>query len=137
MKDTLPTSRIAELRALADNVAQIELNQAKDLIDDPTSASHHLHIQTLDLLTLFEALYDFNGMNESILYFLEQATRAFIKTKPSQMEEALSYYSTLMRLIRSLAYDRALIDKKFIEYSNLSSDTEIFEGLKAEEIASA
>lgn len=53
------------------------------------------------------------------------------------MEEALSYYSTLMRLIRSLAYDRALIDKKFIEYSNLSSDTEIFEGLKAEEIASA
>lgn len=135
MKNTLPTSRIAELRSLANNVAQIELNQAKDLIDDPTSASHHLHIQTLNLLTLFEALYDFNGMNESILFFLEQATRAFIKVRPSEMEDALSYYSILMRLIRSLAYDRGLIEKKYSEYSNLSSETEIFEGLKEDEIA--
>lgn len=137
MKNELATARIAELRTSANNIAQFELSEAQELINDSSSAAHHLHIETLEFLTLFRALADFNSFNDNILFFLQQATDRYIKSNPNKAGDALDYYSMLMRLLHVIAFERSFIDKKLQQFDILSNETEIFEGLKAEEIASA
>lgn len=137
MKNELATARIAELRTSANNIAQFELSEAQELINDSSSAAHHLHIETLEFLTLFRALADFNGFNDNILFFLQQATDRYIKSNPNAAGDALDYYSMLMRLIHVIAFERSFIDKKLQQFDILSDETEIFERLKADEIAAA
>jgi len=43
----------------------------------------------------------------------------------------------LMRLLHVIAFERSFIDKKLQQFDILSDETEIFEGLKADEIAAA
>ncbi len=137
MKNELATARIAELRTSANNIAQFELSEAQELINDSSSAAHHLHIETLEFLTLFRALADFNSFNDSILFFLQQATDRYIKSNPAAAGDALDYYSMLMRLLHVIAFERSFIDKKLRQFDILSDETEIFEQLKEDEIASA
>lgn len=129
--------RIAELRTAANSIAQDEFENAERLINDKEAAAHHLHIETLEFVTLFEALSDFNGLNEDTAFFLERATRAFIKQNPTGAEEAFDCYANLARLLRIIAFARAFIEKKHLFFDILANETEVFEDLKADEIAAA